>query len=210
MQNANVVDRLETISAKFDGDLQGTLPETLSAKERIHLENWSAIGAAMRGEMAEKTDFDFASKVMERIACEATPVVDQTSVKLSNIKQAGIKKEYKALRFVSLKKLGLLVAETAVAASLCMITVFGYQTWNAEDNMTIGEAVPTMGTLSGVNLASYQNRSNDHAISLDVNGAQEQHRLSPQEQRELAQKREQEAERISNYLKGYVLNTASN
>ena len=200
MQNGNVVDRLETISSKFDGELQGSLPETLSADEKAHLENWSVIGAALRGEMAEKTDFDFASKVMGRIAQEATPIVDQTKVQ----------EEHKSLRFVSLKKLGLLFAETAVAASLCMITVFGYQTWNAEENLSIGDAVSTMGTVSGVNLASYQNRNNDHAISLDVNGAQEQHRLSPQEQRELAQKREQEAERISNYLKGYVLNTASN
>ena len=91
-----------------------------------------------------------------------------------------------------------------------MITIFGYQTWNADDNLSIGDAVSTMGTVSGVNLASYQNRSNDHSISLDVSGNQNQHRLSPNEQKELAQKREQEAERISNYLKGYVLNTASN
>ena len=92
-----------------------------------------------------------------------------------------------------------------------MITIFGYQTWNAQDNVSLGNAVGTMGTVSGVNLASYQNRAGGNAISLDQNVQPSSSRqLTAQEQRELAQKREQEAERISNYLKGYVLNTASN
>ena len=200
MQQGNVIDRLENISSKFDGEVEGTLPETLSVAEQVHLEIWATIAAAVRNEMSEKTDFDFASKVMDRIAQEADPVIDQSSVTV----------EKRNLGFFSLRKLLLLLTETVVAASVCMITIFGYQTWNADDNLSIGDAVSTMGTVSGVNLASYQNRSNDHSISLDVSGNQNQHRLSPNEQKELAQKREQEAERISNYLKGYVLNTASN
>ena len=200
MQQGNVIDRLENISSKFDGEVEGTLPETLSVAEQVHLENWATIAAAVRNEMSVKPDFDFASKVMDRIAQEADPVIDQSSVTV----------EKRNLGFFSLRKLLLLLTETVVAASVCMITIFGYQTWNADDNLSIGDAVSTMGTVSGVNLASYQNRSNDHSISLDVSGNQNQHRLSPNEQKELAQKREQEAERISNYLKGYVLNTASN
>ena len=172
MQQGNVIDRLENISSKFDGEVEGTLPETLSVAEQVHLENWATIAAAVRNEMSEKTDFDFASKVMDRIAQEADPVIDQSSVTV----------EKRNLGFFSLRKLLLLLTETVVAASVCMITIFGYQTWNADDNLSIGDAVSTMGTVSGVNLASYQNRSNDHSISLDVSGNQNQHRLSPNEQ----------------------------
>ncbi len=77
MQQGNVIDRLENISSKFDGEVEGTLPETLSVAEQVHLENWATIAAAVRNEMSEKTDFDFASKVMDRIAQEADPVIDQ-------------------------------------------------------------------------------------------------------------------------------------
>ncbi len=204
MQNTNVANRAESLCANFDGESLDNIPETLSKEERTHLENWAAISAALHDDMAAKTDLDFASKVMASIATETEVVVDQTTV--SQEKVATVETH----RFLNFKKIGLILTEAVVAASLCMVTVFGYQTWNAEDNMTIADAASTVGTVGGVNLASYQNRSNDHAISLDQNSVNNQRPLTAQEQKELAQKREQEAERISNYLKGYMMNTASN
>ena len=204
MQNTNVANRAESLCANFDGENLGNIPETLSKEERNHLENWAAISAALHDDMAEKTDLDFASKVMASIATETDVVVDQTTVSQEKVETV------KPQHLFSLKKLAVILTETAVAASLCMVTVFGYQTWNAEDNMSIADAASTVGTVGGVNLASYQNRSNDHAITLDQNGVANQRPLTAQEQKELAQKREQEAERISNYLKGYMVNTASN
>ena len=204
MQINKSADKLETLSANFDGEALDKLASKLTSHEQQHLENWSAIGAVLRNELPNKTDFDFASKVMNAIKKdEQLPSQDD---------QAFVPQKTSGLHFISLKKLGSIGTETVVAASVCMITIFGYQTWNAQDNVSLGNAVGTMGTVSGVNLASYQNRAGGNAISLDQNvqSATSSHQLSAQEQRELAQKREQEAERISNYLKGYVLNTASN
>lgn len=202
MLNTNA-DRNEQLSANLDGEELQNLHD-LSHEDQKHLKNWAMIGAAMRGELAQKVDVNFADKIMAEISKTAEPLEDQ-----SKVEQQPVVK-----RFFNFKKLGFVAAQTAVAASICMVTVFGYQTWQAEDNMTLGDpaAVTTMGPVGGVNLASYSNRANpDHAIMLDQaqnNGMQRQ--LSTKEQRELAQKREQEAERINNYLKGYVLNTASN
>lgn len=203
MQINKSADKLETLSANFDGVALDKLASKLSAQDQQHLENWSAIGAVLRDELPTKTDFDFASKVMSAIEKDEKAVVQDD--------QAFVPQKTSGLRFVSFKKLGIILTETVVAASVCMITIFGYQTWNAQDNVSLGNAVGTMGTVSGVNLASYQNRAGGNAISLDQNVQPSSSRqLTAQEQRELAQKREQEAERISNYLKGYVLNTASN
>ena len=202
MQLNKSADNLETLSANFDGAALDKLASKLSAQDQQHLENWSAIGAVLRDELPTKTDFDFASKVMSVIGKEEKAVVQDD--------QAFVPQKTSGLRFVSFKKLGIILTETVVAASVCMITIFGYQTWNAQDNVSLGNAVGTMGTVSGVNLASYQNRAGGNAISLDQNVQSSSRQLTAQEQRELAQKREQEAERISNYLKGYVLNTASN
>lgn len=206
MLNTNA-DRNEQLSANLDGEELQNLHE-LSHEDQKHLKNWAMIGAAMRGELAEKVDMNFADRIMAEISRTETaePLEDQSQVE----QQPVIKRFFN----FNLKKLGFVAAQTAVAASICMVTVFGYQTWMAEDNMALGDpaAVTTMGPVGGVNLASYQNRTNpDHAIMLDQtqnNGMQRQ--LTTREQRELAQKREQEAERINNYLKGYVLNTASN
>lgn len=202
MQINKSADNLETLSANFDGAALDKLASKVSAQDQQHLENWSAIGAVLRDELPTKTDFDFASKVMSAIGKEEKAVVQDD--------QAFVPQKTSGLRFVSFKKLGIILTETVVAASVCMITIFGYQTWNAQDNVSLGNAVGTMGTVSGVNLASYQNRAGGNAISLDQNVQSSSRQLTAQEQRELAQKREQEAERISNYLKGYVLNTASN
>ena len=202
MQINKSADNLETLSANFDGAALDKLASKLSAQDQQHLENWSAIGAVLRDELPTKTDFDFATKVMSAIGKEEKAVVQDD--------QAFVPQKTSGLRFVSFKKLGIILTETVVAASVCMITIFGYQTWNAQDNVSLGNAVGTMGTVSGVNLASYQNRAGGNAISLDQNVQSSSRQLTAQEQRELAQKREQEAERISNYLKGYVLNTASN
>ena len=51
-----------------------------------------------------------------------------------------------------------------------MVTVIGYQTWNAEDNLSAENTpVVTLGSVNNVNLASYQSAQNNNVISLGNN-----------------------------------------
>lgn len=186
----------EILSANFDGEDLDKLHE-VSEEDRRHLENWAAMGAALRGELADHADMGFADAVMSKI---------ESGV------QAGqpVAEPEKKVHVLSLRKLGFIFGQVAAAASICMVTIFGYQAWNADDNAAGTQAVGTMGTIGGVNLASYQNRGGE-AITLDAQPQMQQGvQLSPREQRDLAEKRQQEESRINNYLRGYVLDTASN
>ncbi len=187
----------EILSANFDGEDLDRL-QKVSAEDRRHLENWAAMGAALRGELADKTDMGFADAVMARIETSAPA-------------EQPVAEPEKKVRVLSLRKLGFLFGQVAAAASICMVTIFGYQAWNADDNAADStQAVGTMGTVGGVNLASYQNRGGG-AITLDAQPqAPQASPLSPREQRDLAEKRQQEESRINNYLRGYVLDTAAN
>ncbi|MGN0909498.1 MAG: RseA family anti-sigma factor [Succinivibrio sp.] len=197
MQDKNTaVNDEEILSANFDGEDLGRLHE-VSAEDRRHLENWAAMGAALRGELPDHADMGFADAVMARIAREEPA-------------EQPVAEPEKKVRMLSLRKLGFIFGQAVAAASICMVTIFGYQAWNADDNASDTQAVGTMGTIGGVNLASYQNRGSG-AITLDAQPQlQQAASLSPREQRDLAEKRQQEESRINNYLRGYVLDTASN
>jgi negative regulator of sigma E activity len=197
MQDKNTaVNDEEILSANFDGEELDRLHE-VSAEDRRHLENWAAMGAALRGELPDHADMGFADAVMAKIQNGAQA-------------EQPVAEPEKKVRVLSLKKLGFFLGQAVAAASICMVTIFGYQAWNADDNAADSQAVGTLGTIGGVNLASYQNRGGA-SISLD---AQPQTSpaatLTPREQRDLAEKRQLEESRINNYLRGYVLDTASN
>ncbi|MDY6322655.1 MAG: RseA family anti-sigma factor [Succinivibrio sp.] len=195
------VSKEEILSANLDGQCLDEMGK-ISAEDREHLENWSLMGAALRDELPSRTDLDFAAKVMARV--QAPELADQAKV------------EQRKARLISFRKVALVLGETVAAASVCMLTVFGYQTWNAGDS-SLSDPVSSavMGPVNGVNLASYQNRGGSGAISLDGSAeqlpdGQQVRELSAREQREFAQKRDAEAGRINTYLKGYVLDSAAN
>lgn len=197
MQDKNTaMNDVERLSANFDGEDLQQLHE-VSEEDRGHLQKWAAIGAALRDELPSRTDMRFADEVMSRIEHDAR--VDQPA-------QDMIMK----LRIISLRKLGFFFGQAVAAASICMVTIFGYQAFNADDNAAGNQAVGTMGTVGGVNLASYQNKGGS-SIVLDAQPQNAQAtQLSPREQRDLAEKRQQEESRVNNYLQGYVLDTALN
>lgn len=197
MQDKNTaMNDVERLSANFDGEDLQHLHE-VSEEDRGHLQKWAAIGAALRDELPSRTDMRFADEVMSRIEHDAR--VDQPA-------QDMIMKP----RIISLRKLGFFFGQAVAAASICMVTIFGYQAFNADDNAAGNQAVGTMGTVGGVNLASYQNKGGS-SIVLDAQPQNAQAtQLSPREQRDLAEKRQQEESRVNNYLQGYVLDTALN
>ncbi len=203
MMNFQNVDKEELKSALYDGE---NLPEgklELSENDVEHLQNWSLIGATLRNEMSDNTlKSDFASSVMDRIKDEKiTPdLVDQT--KVESVSYHSFKNVFKKVSFG--------IAQMAIAASVAAVTIIGYQTYNAEGTVSNEvSAASTIGAIGTANLASYQtNRKASNEIKLNQEKSEKE--SASANNIELKKQQKLEVERINNYIKGYVLDTASN
>ncbi|MBQ9220196.1 RseA family anti-sigma factor [Succinivibrio sp.] len=203
MMNFQNVDKEELKSALYDGE---NLPEgklELSENDVEHLQNWSLIGATLRNEMSDNTlKSDFASSVMDRIKDEKiTPdLVDQT--KVESVYYHSFKNVFKKVSFG--------IAQMAIAASVAAVTIIGYQTYNAEGTVSNEvSAASTIGAIGTANLASYQtNRKASNEIKLNQEKSEKE--SASANNIELKKQQKLEVERINNYIKGYVLDTASN
>ncbi|MBQ3883807.1 MAG: hypothetical protein II731_02885 [Succinivibrio sp.] len=203
MMNFQNVDKEELKSALYDGE---NLPEgklELSENDVEHLQNWSLIGATLRNEMTDNTlKSDFASSVMDRIKDEKiTPdLVDQTEVE--SVSYHSFKNVFKKVSFG--------IAQMAIAASVAAVTIIGYQTYNAEGTVSNEvSAASTIGAIGTANLASYQtNRKASNEIKLNQEKSEKESATA--NNIELKKQQKLEVERINNYIKGYVLDTASN
>ena len=202
MMNFQNVDKEELKSALYDGE---NLPEgklELSENDVEHLQNWSLIGATLRNEMTDNTlKSDFASSVMDRIKDEKiTPdLVDQTEVE--SVSYHSFKNVFKKVSFG--------IAQMAIAASVAAVTIIGYQTYNAEGTVSNEVSAATIGAIGTANLASYQtNRKASNEIKLNQEKSEKENASA--NNIELKKQQKLEVERINNYIKGYVLDTASN
>lgn len=203
MMNFQNVDKEELKSALYDGE---NLPEgklELSENDVEHLQNWSLIGATLRNEITDNTlKSDFASSVMDRIKDEKiTPdLVDQTEVE--SVSYHSFKNVFKKVSFG--------IAQMAIAASVAAVTIIGYQTYNAEGTVSSEvSAASTIGAIGTANLASYQtNRKASNEIKLNQEKSEKESVSA--NNIELKKQQKLEVERINNYIKGYVLDTASN
>lgn len=203
MMNFQNVDKEELKSALYDGE---NLPEgklEFSENDVEHLQNWSLIGATLRNEVPDNTlKSDFASSVMNRIKDEnITPdLVDQSEV------ENGAYHSFKNV----FKKVSFGIAQMAIAASVAAVTIIGYQTYNAEGTVSSEvSAASTIGAIGTANLASYQtNRKASNEIKLNQEKSEKE--SASANNIELKKQQKLEVERINNYIKGYVLDTASN
>ena len=199
----NTVD-LEKLSEVYDGE-EFTKELNLNDEEmKSHLENWSLIGSALRDELPEKVDMSIADNVMAAIADKEEAVLEEQP------KEAPDMSTFKVPAFF--KKVSLYFTQIAVAASVAMVTIVGWQTYSAGEMSSVIEpaSTNTMGAVGGLNLASFQ--SDDHEAVIHMNqvprenvSAVEHRQLSAKQLEELRQK---EIERVNSYVKGYVLNTA--
>ncbi len=203
MMNFQNVDKEELKSALYDGE---NLPDgklNLSEEDVDHIQNWSLIGATLRNEMSENTvKADFAQSLMNRIKDEnITPDLEDQS-------------EIKRVPFVSLKsvfkKVSFGIAQMAIAASVAAVTIIGYQTYNAEGTITNEiSGASTMGAIGNANLASYQtNHQRNNEMRLNQTKSDKENVSA--NNLEIKQQQKLEVERINNYIRGYVLDTASN
>ena len=183
----------EDLSALFDGE---DLPaEKLSFKEDDveHLKAWSLIGATMRHELGNEVNLSLADNIAAAVAKEKAPVSDQAEIKTPRYNI------WKAIH-----KFGFIISQAAIAASIAMVTVIGYQTYNAVDNLGQDNApVAALGPISNVNLASYQSVPNNNVIRLG-DGAYNGN-LNTARQAEIRNSQNKEMELINDYIRLYVL-----
>lgn len=197
---------LEQISAIFDGEglPEGRMQE-FDAEEKRHLQNWSLIGSAMRHELPPKVDLSFADKVMAEVVKTTPDLVEQDE-------NAELTVQKKRWHF-NFKKLGFVVSQLAVAASVAAVTVVGWQTYTAGDAVELSAPVSnaSMGPVGGLSLASYQNDNRDAVLNFN-NIAQrtDMNAVEGKPNAELLRQMQQkELERINNYVRGYVLHSAA-
>lgn len=205
MMNFQNVDRDESVSALFDGE---NLPEKnfdLTHEEKEHFENWSLIGSALRNELPQKVNLDFADNLMARIHNEniRPDIIDQTeAVKTDCIPAGGFKNVFKKVAFT--------VAQMAVAASVAAVTIIGYQTYNADVSSTSEIAASAaVANLGAANLASFQTNRGSAANDIKLESTQDNAKNAQVNDLELKKQQRLELERINNYIRGYVIDTAS-
>lgn len=118
--------------------------------------------------------------------------------------------------FFSFKRIGILVAQTAIAASVAVVAVVGMQTYNAADpvmeNPVSVNALSNVGPVSGLSLTSYQNADSDLMMNPelmpDINSSDV--RGNGNNQAEVREQQKKELERINMYVRGYIMETAAN
>ena len=189
---------LENESALFDGESKST--QKVSEESLSHMQNWSLIGATLRNELPSKINMSLADNVMAQI-------------KKENIKPE--KTEVKEISLptlkIAFKKFSFGLAQVALAASVAAITIIGWQTYNADEGISGDKTTAPLGSVEGVNLASYQTAHNDN--TLKFNGKSNQTQSQNEDRVNSAELKKQQSlavERINNYIIGYVFDTASN
>ena len=189
---------LENESALFDGE--NTTSQKVSEESLSHMQNWSLIGAALRNELPSKVNMSLADNVMAQIKNEN---IKPEPTKIKEILLPSFK--------IAFKKFSFGIAQVALAASVAAITIIGWQTYNADEGITGDKTTAPLGSVEGVNLASYQTVHNDKTLKFNDKSNQTQNLNEDKvNSAELKKQQSLEVERINNYIRGYVFDTASN
>lgn len=184
----------EDTSALFDGENVNIDKVELNEKAKAKMENWSLIGAALRDDLPKQVNLSFADNLMSRIEKE-------------QIKPEVAKKTFN----FSFKKIAFAVSEFAIAASVAAVTVIGWQTYNADEQLINENPASVLGSVEGVNLASYQTAQNQKTIKLEHQFSEvDNKKANKLNEQELKKQQALEVDRINNYIRGYVFSTASN
>ena len=127
---------------------------------------------------------------------------------------AQVKTQASALhRFFTLKRLGRFVSQAAIAATVAVVAIVGLQTYNAADPVISDPAATvattTVGPVSGLSLASYQNSDNDVLMHVEQMPSSRVSNGNETYHSEVERQQKEELERINLYVQGYVLDTAA-
>lgn len=217
--NAKDVEHLSSI---YDGESlpKGELVQVRSESAAKHMKNWSLIGSAMRSELSDKIDTNFTNDLFAKLELEENVGLNKIKSELSSqeFDQDSVVQDNKSYRLISFaKKVGVGLSQLAIAASITVVTVIGWQIYNASSyvsNYSEMEAVkPTLGPVGGLNLTSYQTDTNASVVSANksVDDFAKDATLSndTKARNEVKNNKEKEFDRINSYMKEYILDTAA-
>lgn len=184
----------EEQSALFDSENVNVDKVELNDEFKDHLNNWSLIGATLRDELPKQVNVSFADNLMAKI------------------EQEKIKPEPRKVSFnFTFKKVAFAVSQFAIAASVAAVTIIGWQTFNADEKLGVDSTSTSLGSVNGVNLASYQTSQTQKGIKLNQHYSDIDSKNGiKMDEKEFRKQQALEVDRINNYIRGYVFTTASN
>lgn len=184
----------EEQSALFDSENVNVDKVELNDELKDHLNNWSLIGATLRDELPRQVNVSFADNLMAKI------------------EQEKIKPEPRKVSFnFTFKKVAFAVSQFAIAASVAAVTIIGWQTFNADEKLGVDSTSTSLGSVNGVNLASYQTSQTQKGIKLNQHYSDIDSKNGiKMDEKEFRKQQALEVDRINNYIRGYVFTTASN
>ena len=184
----------EEQSALFDSENVNVDKVELNDELKDHLNNWSLIGATLRDELQKQVNVSFADNLMAKI------------------EQEKIKPEPRKVSFnFTFKKVAFAVSQFAIAASVAAVTIIGWQTFNADEKLGVDSTSTSLGSVNGVNLASYQTSQTQKGIKLNQHYSDIDSKNGiKMDEKEFRKQQALEVDRINNYIRGYVFTTASN
>lgn len=184
----------EEQSALFDSENVNVDKVELNDELKDHLNNWSLIGATLRDELPKQVNVSFADNLMAKI------------------EQEKIKPEPRKVSFnFTFKKVAFAVSQFAIAASVAAVTIIGWQTFNADEKLGVDSTSTSLGSVNGVNLASYQTSQTQKGIKLNQHYSDIDSKNGiKMDEKEFRKQQALEVDRINNYIRGYVFATASN
>ena len=184
----------EEQSALFDSENVNVDKVELNDELKDHLNNWSLIGATLRDELPKQVNVSFADNLMAKI------------------EQEKIKPEPRKVSFnFTFKKVAFAVSQFAIAASVAAVTIIGWQTFNADEKLGVDSTSTSLGSVNGVNLASYQTSQTQKGIKLNQHYSDIDSKNGIKiDEKEFRKQQALEVDRINNYIRGYVFTTASN
>ena len=184
----------EEQSALFDSENVNVDKVELNDELKDHLNNWSLIGATLRDELPKQVNVSFADNLMAKI------------------EQEKIKPEPRKVSFnLTFKKVAFAVSQFAIAASVAAVTIIGWQTFNADEKLGVDSTSTSLGSVNGVNLASYQTSQTQKGIKLNQHYSDIDSKNGiKMDEKEFRKQQALEVDRINNYIRGYVFTTASN
>lgn len=202
MMNSEQLERAELNSALFDGE---NLPEIieLNAEDKSQLEDFALIGAALRNDLPKEVNLSIASSVMAQIEKEnivpEKVLDDQAEIQTS---------AFETIKF-AFKKIGFGLTQAALAASVAAVTIIGYQVMNVDDSLSESTAA-TLGSISDVSLASYSSQKANPVTVADEKHSVKKENSAKLNDAEIKKQQQLEVERINNYIRGYIFDTAAN
>lgn len=184
----------EEQSALFDSENVNVDKVELNDELKDHLNNWSLIGATLRDELPKQVNVSFADNL------------------IAKIEQEKIKPEPRKVSFnFTFKKVAFAVSQFAIAASVAAVTIIGWQTFNADEKLGVDSTSTSLGSVNGVNLASYQTSQTQKGIKLNQHYSDIDSKNGiKMDEKEFRKQQALEVDRINNYIRGYVFTTASN